>query len=165
VAGCDSEFKEMATKYNVGFIQRTRTSSLAETPQEIHTHLKDFGLVCHVNVCCPMLESETIYRAIEELESTKATSLFSVKESHEIIFNNSRKLVNADNIFNSKMRKVNYVGNNAIAIFNMSSFYQTGLYWTYQSNDPRLFVMRDEESVDIDTELDFQIAQYLYSRK
>ena len=165
VAGYERIFKEKAKQYNIGFIQRSRESALSEDSLIIHSHLNDLedDFVCQLNVCCPFVKAETVFKAIDLFSKnyTIMKSLFSVKESHELIFNNQKEHVNIDHIYNSKFRKPNFIGNNAILIYDRKFFLKTGKYWTYSENDPYLYVMSVEESIDIDTELDFKLAQFL----
>jgi len=163
LAGFESEFKDLAKKYEINFLQRTKESSLSEDPLIIHSHLENnFDYVCLLNPCCPMVKKSTILAAIETFNKLEVKSLFTVKESNELIFDSSEKVVNNDRVFNSKLRRPNYIGNNVLLIFNVQEFFKTGTYWSYTRDDPRLFIMNELESIDIDTELDFIIARTIY---
>lgn len=167
VAAHETEFKEIASKYNVRFAERSLKSALSEDTLEIHEYLKcmPYKSVCLVNVCCPLLKSESVYKAIKLFEKDdQIKSLFSVLKSHDLIFNNNKQLVNVDKVFNSKIRKANYIGTNAFLIFNIKTLFSTGSYWSYGLNDPYLFDTTKIESVDIDTNDDFIIAQTLYNQ-
>ncbi len=167
IAAHETEFKEIALQHNVRFAERSLQSALSENTLEIHEYLKcmPYKSVCLVNVCCPLLKSESVYKAIELFkEDDQIISLFSTLQSHDLIFDNSKKLINIDKVFNSKIRKPNYIGTNAFLIFNIKTLFSTGSYWNYGLNDPYLFNTTKTESTDIDTEEDFVIAQTLYNQ-
>lgn len=166
VAGFEKEFQEIAEKYQVSFIQRTKESAESEDPLIIHSHLKDmeFNYICQLNACCPFVTALTVYSAIDTFERLNVKTLFSVKESHELIFTSGGSLVNTDRVFNSKIRKPNYVGNNVIMIYRPDFFFNTGTYWSYVKDDPYLYVMDHSESTDIDTEFDFLVAQATFKK-
>jgi len=167
VAAHEPEFHDLATQYGVSFIQRTIESALAEDAQTIHQYQKQLpqGLVCHLNACCPFLTPDTVDDAIAVFLDQKPHSLFSVRKTHELIFDADQRNINQEIVFNSKLRQPNYIGNNAIMIYDKNVLFQTGAYWTYQENDPMLYVMSDEESIDVDTEFDFKVAQVLYESR
>jgi len=163
LAGHEQEFKDIAIKYSINFIQRTEESALSEDAITIHSHLKDkFGLICQLNPCCPLVKTSTIFDAIDSFAKLNAKSLFSVKETNDLVFNSDKMLINTDRVFNSKIRRPNYIGNNVIYIYDTNAFFSTGSYWAYEKDDPNLYVMSAIESIDIDTELDFKIAQTIY---
>lgn len=167
IAAHEPEFEVISKQFNVNFIQRTLHSALSEKTLEIHNYLLNlpYDHVCLVNVCCPLLKSETVKKAIDLFKSNpKILSMFSVTESHDIIFNSDQKLVNLDKVFNSKIRRSNFIGNNAFIIFNIKRLFRTGSYWDYKIDDPYLFKTSRIEAVDIDTVEDFAIAQILYER-
>lgn len=164
LASFEPEFKVLADKYHVNFLQRTQESSTSEETLIIHNYLKqlDNDYVCFLNPCCPLIKAETIDRAIDLFSKSDFKSLFSVKESHELIFNQDRKLINQDRVFNSKIRRPSFVGNNAILIFSPKTLFSTGSYWDYTENHPYLYEVSQHESFDIDTELDFVVAQAVW---
>jgi CMP-N-acetylneuraminic acid synthetase len=49
-----------------------------------------------------------------------------------------------------------------MVIVSRSFVSQNKTYWSYAKNDPFLFPMDHIESTDIDTELDFKIAEAIY---
>ena len=117
------------------------------------------------------IRSESIFKNnIEELYQLGAASIHpknKFNDFKEVIVRKKKlddlKLVNNDRVFNSKIRKPNFIGNNVLLIFEPDYFFKNGTYWSYQNkNDPMLWVMDHQESIDIDTELDFNQAQLLY---
>lgn len=167
IAAHEEEFKSIAEEYGINFAQRTLKSALSEEVLEIHNYLLDipYEYACLVNTCCPLLKAETVYEAIELFKTEdEILSVFSVTESHDIIFDTNQKLINSDKVFNSKIRKPNYIGNNAFIIFNISKLFKDGSYWAYEDKDPYLFKTSKIEAVDIDTIEDFLIAQTLYEK-
>lgn len=167
VAAYEPEFQDLAAKHGVSFIQRTLESALAEDAYTIHQYLHDIDevFVCHLNACCPFLKAKTVDDAIRTFLAKKPQSLFSVRETHELIFDSSHKNINTEIVFNSKLRKPNYIGNNSIMIYDKRVLFRDKVYWDYTEDNPYLYVMDAEESIDIDTELDFRIAQVLYESR
>ena len=167
IAAHEGIFNKIAELYGSRFIQRTKESSLSEDNKIIHNYLKDFpfDIICCVNVCCPLLKPETVFEAIKKFESSNFKSLFSVKRTSELIFDSTSKIVNSDNVFNSRERKTNYIGTNSILIYNKKKLLEAGLNWDYTENNPYLFKIDEIEGLDIDTELDFSIAKYVYAKQ
>lgn len=166
IAAHEDEFKKIADDHQIGFIQRTTKSICSEDAPEIHRYLLNlpYKNACLVNACCPLLKASSVQEAIETFQKNDVVSVFSVVESHNLIFDNNKKLINFDRVFNSKIRRPSYVGNNAFIIFEIEKLFKTGSYWDYKPNDPYLYKTSPIESVDIDTEEDFYIAQTLYEK-
>ena len=165
LAAYEEEFAVVARNYGINFIRRTQESAVSEDPLIIHNYLLPLkeSVVCFLNPCCPMVRASTVDAVIKTYRDLRPKSLFSVKESHELIFDRNHNLVNTDNVFNSKIREPNFIGNNAIMVFDKNTLFSEGSYWDYSNNNPYLFVMDTNESLDIDTELDFSIARSVWS--
>ena len=48
--------------------------------------------------------------------------------------------------------------------FNRERALKKHIPWSFQKDDPHLFVIDEEEAFDIDTELDFKIAEAIYNQ-
>ena len=165
LAGHESEFESYAIKYNTNFIQRNEESAQSEEAIVIHNYLKNYGFehICLLNPCCPFIKASTIFDTIKTFERMDIKSLFTVKKSFELIFDSDYKIVNQDRLLNSKIRNCHYIGNNVAYVFNVDYLFDNHSYWDYTKNNPYLYVMDETESVDIDTERDFKLAQLLWS--
>jgi CMP-N-acetylneuraminic acid synthetase len=63
---------------------------------------------------------------------------------------------------NTKMLKPVYKACSAFIIAHKSRILNENTYWSLTKDDPHIYAIDESEAVDIDTELDFQIAERLY---
>lgn len=162
------DFEPIAKRHGVNFLQRSRESALSEDGRVIQSYLKDFPTrqVCMVNVCTPLLRAETIDAAIAECERLSAPVMVPIIETKEIILSAEHHPVNPDaTLFNSKLRKPLYQIVNNFVIHTPTYTLEHGRYFeTYQPGHPAFFTIPYRETIDIDTEDQFIIAQVAYQR-
>lgn len=163
VAAHDEALQKVVSRFNLKVLPRTRESDTSEDVKEIWSFLRDSQMddykhICFLNACCPLIQPDTVDAAIRMCIENKYDALFSVKEVPELIFTQDGKRVETGLCFNSKFRQPLLMGTNSIIIFNPSTLYKTGGFWSDDEN-LCLYQVNELESYDIDTELDFIEAQ------
>jgi len=162
IAAHEDEFKEIADATGIGFIKRSKRSAMSEDATIIHEYLHDFKSykICMLSGCNPFLKASTTHKFIQERSSIPSAVM--VKRSVDVIMDAGGVVLNKDlHCFNSKTRQPFYIVANAGYIFEVAKFLNSGVFWDYKPNDPGLFEIDEIEAVDIDTELDFRIAQLM----
>ena len=166
LAACEHEFKDVADEYDIEFLQRTTKSAMSEHSYEILGYLREFSgqRVCLLSGCNPFLKAETVFEFISKSKNHKSFAM--VKDSVDVIFDCDNRIINKDiGCFNSKERKPNHIISNSGYVFDIDSFFTRGVIWDYTNDNPALFTIDCIEAVDIDTELDFAIAQAIAQHK
>ena len=113
----------------------------------------------------PLLKGETIRRAIEHFLAHQPTydSLFSVTRLQVRLWDSQARAVNHDPAVLLRTQDLPpvYEENSNLYIFTRASFEKAG---NRIGERPLMFEMDRLEAVDIDEEIDFQIAEFLYGK-
>lgn len=118
------------------------------------------------NPCLPLLSVATIRKAYDYLQQTNFRSYTAVIKTGDWIFDEEgHALTNSDptNVTTNKNRTF-FKGAHAFHIVNREYFSTTGHHWTFQPNDPHLIEIPEAESADVDTEMEFALAELLYEK-
>jgi CMP-N-acetylneuraminic acid synthetase len=119
------------------------------------------------NPCLPLLSVATIRRAFDYFQTTDHRSYTAVIKTGDWIFDSDgNALTNSDpaNVTTNKNRTF-YKGAHAFHIVKRSYFEETGQHWTFAPNDPHLIEIPEEEAADVDTEMEFALAELLYQKR
>jgi len=167
LAARDKPFEDIATKYNIEFLERDRSSVEGETLAEVYNFIESlpYEYICVVNVCTPLLKAETVDAAIQAFKNSDCYSLELIVETHDVLFDSTKRPVSTDAaIPNSKVRQALYYASNGLVIFSKERVVKTGKYFeSYEPGDPLLLPSSLLESLDIDTEEQFEIARACYA--
>ena len=117
-----------------------------------------------INPCHPLLSIETIKKAVIEFQKFNYNSYTSVIKTQDWIFNDegyavtnkSPKMLSTDH--SPKYFKVAH----AFHIINKEYFLTNNQVWTLEKNDPYLLEIPEEESYDVNTKKEFEIAESAY---
>lgn len=168
IAAHEPMFADIAQQYGIGFIERDLRSALGETAKDVLSYVKDIPTpyACTVNVCSPFMRAETVDAAVAEFRKSTCETMIPAIETHDIFFFDDLLPVNRDaHIFNSKFRKPLYQIANGFVIYTKTNILEKHTYFTeYKVRDPLLFPITLKETLDIDTEEQFQILQSFYAR-
>jgi CMP-N-acetylneuraminic acid synthetase len=171
VAAHETEFLRAAANRGFRLIERSAESVTSEQPREIHRYMETMteSHILFVNACNPLLRHESIARAIDifdrSIASGTAHGVFSVQQCTKIVFDQERRRVHSGReMYNSKLRPPCYLGADALALFPRQRFLETGQLWTFSPGDPEFIVLDDVESIDVNTELDFEFAERVTER-
>jgi len=139
---------------------------------ETQSYLKDYEeeWVLNVNGCFPFLKINTIEEiASFYMKNNHIHSITCVKErynhfweidSHKPI-NNKNATVLSTSLLPPVLENVNH-----ILIYNKNYMFEHECYWDYTDNNPYLYIVtNNEETLDIDTKMEFDICEGLYKEK
>jgi CMP-N-acetylneuraminic acid synthetase len=172
VAAHDAEFLAMAATRGFRVIRRSRESVTSEDPRVIHAYMREMreSHILFVNACNPLLRVDSIAAAVTLFENRivpgTAHGAFSVKRCSHIVFDQQQRRVSASpDGYNSKFRPPCYLGADALVLFPRERFLETGQLWTFTPGDPEFLMFDEIESLDVNTELDFEIAETVFQRR
>lgn len=177
------EIAEIAKKYGaeVPFIRPYNLAGDTSGAVDVYLHAVSF-LESHMGVrinqfvvllpTAPMRTEKHINDAVELFNLEKPDSLISMKEADTppawyFEMDDKKRVKNADFdssdvMSNRQANRKFYVPNGAIYILNHEMLERER---TYYSNKTIAYVMDPIDSIDIDTQMDFDFAEYLMSRK
>lgn len=150
----------------VRLIRRSHASALGEDGPTIYDflHQVEEPIIATINACCPFLRMKTYDRAVRSFVAGGYRSLMPVVETREWYFDESGRALNPPDpsVINSKMLSPVYRATHPFTIYYRDEFLKDYRVWHFQPGDPHLFPVSDEEGIDIDTELQFEMADALY---
>jgi CMP-N-acetylneuraminic acid synthetase len=167
-AGYDNIFKEKCEDYNIDFIQRTEASSNSEVAKEIYNFLHDvdYKYLLMVNACIPFLKLETIKNFTSKCDDLKKPA-FAVFNKNNYFMSSKEEPYN----FNKEIKTINtkYVEPvkefaHIFYFFEREHFLKNDWYWNWNEVN-YIDVPHGIESLDIDTEEDFEMARLLWENK
>jgi CMP-N-acetylneuraminic acid synthetase len=119
-----------------------------------------------LNPCHPLLSLDTLRRALDHVIETKHNSYTSVIPTTDWVFDEQGNPVthtSATTLSTAHSQKFFKVAH-AFHIIRKAFFLQDYQYWTLTRNDPALIQIPEEESYDVNTPMEFDIAEAAYRR-
>jgi CMP-N-acetylneuraminic acid synthetase len=119
------------------------------------------------NPCQPCVTVKTIRRAYEYFQVTDHLAYAAAVPTGDWVFDpDGRPVTNTDpkNLttdVDRRFRKATH----AFYIVDKRRYRDRGYMWTFTKDDPHLIEMPEDEAVDVDTELDFQIAEMIWRQR
>ena len=174
IAVAEEELMEKAKKYKNVKILKRKKESVAPGPHHPLVTFEHYTRVPTeyffvINSCSVFLSLETIRSAYDIFQKTNFRSYMSAVETRDWIFDqdgNPITHVDPDTYQNTSDGKIFFRATHAFYIANRDYFSQNnGKLWNLKVNDPYLIPMPIEESLDIDTDFDFNVSQSLYMNK
>ena len=174
LAVAENELMEKAKKYKNVKILKRKKESVAPGP---HLPLVTFEHYTRVpteyffvmNSCSVFLTLYTIKSAYDIFQQTNYRAYMSSVETRDWIFDQDGKPIthtDPDAYQNTSNGRIFFRATHAFYIANRDYFSQNnGKLWNLKINDPYLIPMPIEESLDIDSDFDFEISQSLYMNK
>lgn len=174
LAVAEDELACKAEKYPNIEVLRRREESVAPGPHHpliTFEHYKrvptEYFFV--INPCSAFLSRETIKMAYDVFQKTNFSSYIAVEKTRDWIFSSEGEALthrNPTGFQNTSDGEYFLRATHAFYIANRDYFSShDGQLWTLQKDAPHLIAMPSEEAVDVDTDLDFDISEYLYSKK
>lgn len=126
-----------------------------------------------VSACNPMLNADTIDRAIEFFQNNDIDSLFSVVKRPNFFFDKNSEVLNPfhgskEYFYGLDTRLIEPVYEAAHSIYMFKTEYfrksKDCARWSFTKNDPYLFEIPTEEAFDIDYQWQFDLAEAAYIR-
>jgi CMP-N-acetylneuraminic acid synthetase len=174
LAVAEPELKERARRHdNVEILER-RAEAVVRGPHPVMVTFEHYTripteYIFVINPCSAFLSPATIRRAFDLVQSTEHLSYLAVIPTREWVFDaEGRPLTHKDPraLQNTNSGSAHYKASQAFYVINRDRFLETGgLLWTLTPGDPRLVEMPSEEAHDVDTELEFDFASFLYARQ
>lgn len=165
-------FFDKAAKYpNVRIYERSAASiEKGHAPLKIrYEHFYDIktDFVLFMNPCHPLLSIETLKSAVDIVRENQFNSFTSVIPSNDWIFDAEGNPITHKNPTKTGTNQTSPMTKAAHAFhfYRPENIEKYGYHWTLTKNDPALIEIPVEESIDIDTELDFVIAELYYKHK
>lgn len=168
LAAYEGELLECAKRFkDVKIIKRNKESAYGEDFATVLNYITEIEeeFIININSCCPFFTVETLDKAVKFFKEHNHSSMIAVYPTYGWYFNEGGLLINDDENAikaNSKMLKPIYKHSCAFVLFDKARALKEQKYWSFKKDDPHLFVIDEEEAFDIDTELDFKIAEVLY---
>ena len=170
-AAAEEELKERAaSRPNITLLER---DSAAVAPG-YNDHRKVFAHFAHIqldyimwlNPCHPLISRDTLLRATEHVKNTGHNSYTSVVETTEWIFDSAgTPLTNTQaSMLSTAHSPKFYKAAHAFHVISKSYFMETYQYWTMTQNDPCLIEIPEHENFDVNTPIEFEIAEAAYRR-
>jgi len=163
--GEESFYKILKNYKTIKLIKRNKKSVNADAIEDVFNYLKDVKeeTICFVNACAPLLNHETLSDALQKFIDQNLTSLTSVLEKKTWYFDEKLKPINDNSACNTKVLSSFFECTHNFHIFNKKYFIKNKKYWNNQKNDPYLYSVNLLESLDIDTEEEFNQVEKIYS--
>jgi len=121
-----------------------------------------------MNPCSSFLSIETIKRAYEVFQNTSYNSYISVEKSRDWYFAETGEALThkkSSALQNTSDGDFYFRATHSFYIANKNFFLENqGMLWTLTQNDPFLIEIPSIEGIDVDTDTDFEISEFLYSK-
>lgn len=118
------------------------------------------------NPCLPCVTMETVRRAFDYFQATDYSSYTAAVPTGDWIFApDGEPVTNRDpgNVTTNLNRSF-HKATHAFHIVNRRRFAEEGRFWTLTKDDPHLVVMPEDEAVDVDTAMEFELAETMWRR-
>ena len=117
-----------------------------------------------INPCHPLLGINTIENACNIFDKHDFNSYTSVIKTQDWIFNNKGEAVTnkSPEMLSTDHSEKFYKVAHAFHIINKEFFLESNQVWTLRRNDPYLIEIPEDESYDVNTKKEFQIAEAAY---
>lgn len=171
----DPEIKSIGEKLGVKIYNRTLESTIEPVTMDVfYKYLHDLNLdyVLEVNACNPLLDPETLNRALETFHNNDYQSLFSVVKRKNFYFREDGSMLNGFlgdpkyiPTLETKLVEPIYEAGHCIYIWKADRVKTQGIRWDLKPNDPYLFEIPPEEAFDIDYPWQFDLAEQMYIKK
>lgn len=167
IVNTDSEEAiEIAQKAGVSFHRREPYYASSKcSNSEFHHYLAkvtDSENILIAQVTAPLITRESYEKAIEIFYEKDCDSLMSVKVLKEFIWYNGKPLnYSLDNLPNSQDLPEYLVPTFGLVVVNRNAMLESR---SYIGKNPFFYKVTQMEAIDIDTELDFEFAEFMYQK-
>jgi CMP-N-acetylneuraminic acid synthetase len=136
--------------------------------QKISEHCRriEADYIFWLNPCAPLLSIDTIRSACDQVLATRYNSYTSVVETRDWIFDQEGlPVTNVDPamISTAHSKKFFRVAH-SFHVMNKEFFLKSFVPWTFTKHDPELIQIPEEETFDVNTPVEFEVAQAAYLR-
>lgn len=165
-AGYEPVFREMCSKHNIPFVQRSQNSALVDEPAaEIYNFIasQPYEYMLHVNACIPFLKISSIVNFLESCATYRKPCFGVLRKTNYFTFTDGKPInwgvdlgtINTKNV--SPVHEFAHV----FYFFERNYFVEHGWFWDWR--DVRFVeIPGGLETFDIDDEEEFLIAETLW---
>ena len=129
-----------------------------------HYKLVQSDYIMWINPCHPLLSYSTLRTAVQRVKESQHNSYTSVVPTTDWIFTDSGTPVTntSSTTLSSGHSESYYKVAHAFHVIRKEFFLQNYQYWSLGLNDPSLITIPEEENFDVNTPLEFSIAESAY---
>ena len=164
----DPPLIEIGKKYNCTIIHRTKESAFSDDFPTVFNYISEIPEknIMFINPCCPLLTLNTVEGAISYFNEKHPISVTSVITEHQFYYHLNGKPINFLDPTSPCTKSVQpvYKVAHCFHIFPKKRFAEKFCYWTHEKNDPYFYEISPSEAIDIDTELEFEMAESFYKK-
>lgn len=119
------------------------------------------------NPCLPFVTVDTVRRAVDYFQETNFRTYTSVIKTGDWVFDSDgNPVTNTDpNNLTTNKNVQFYKAAHAFHIVNKEFFCTQGYHWTFTKDDPHMIHIAEEEAIDVDTPIEFEVAEALYLKR
>jgi CMP-N-acetylneuraminic acid synthetase len=172
LAVAEAELSAMAGNYpNVEILHREREAvQRGVNPQSVtfaHYLQIPSEYIFAFNPCLPCVSVDTIRKAFDYFQSTEHPSYMAAMPTGDWVFDaDGEPVTNADpaNLTTNQNRSFRKA-THAFYIVNKRRYAELGRMWSFRRNDPHLILMPEDEAIDVDTEIEFSLAEMVWQER
>ena len=167
IINTDSDYAiELAKKNNISYHKREPYYASSEcTNSEYHEYLAkvtNSDNILITQVTAPLIKLDTYIEAIDIFNNINCNSLMSIKTIKEYLWYKNKPInYKLDYAPNSQDLPEYFSPTFGVVIVNKESMLKSK---NFICDNPHFYKISDVESIDIDTPLDFEFAEYLYKK-
>ena len=167
IINTDSEYAiELAKKHNIKYHKREPYYASSEcTNSEYHEYLAkvtDAENILVTQVTAPLIKLDTFIEAIDIYSNVNCNSLMSTKRIQEYLWYKNKPLnYKLDYAPNSQDLPNYFAPTFGVIIVNKEAMLKSK---NFICDKPYFYELNPRESIDIDTELDFEFAEFLFKK-
>ena len=171
VAAHEPEFEDIAARYpGIVYVHRSARSAAGEDLESIYDFLGEIeeDYITTINTCFPFLTLATFDAGVRYYREHLFPSMIAAYEAPGWYFSGEdRRLLTpiAAESINSKELKPFLRASHAIFCWQKRRVVEDKRIWTLTPEDPHLYPISAEECIDIDSELEFEMAEALFVRR
>ena len=166
----EPELREICEKHEINIFHRSKHSALSEgTPMTDMFEWWDklpYKYIIMVNACCPFLEIKTIDNFVEAYMDNDSRGMFGVIAKKNYFWNKEGDslLPLKEAVMNTKTADVVYEAAHCLYAGSMSDIGKGIWMGNFTKDDPKLFTVPEEETLDIDYQWQFEMCETLYKQ-
>jgi CMP-N-acetylneuraminic acid synthetase len=165
----DEELKDIAKEYPVNIFHRSKesVSESTETKVVLEWGCKlPYKWFVILNPCSPLLSINTIESFVKHFLQSPYPSLFSVHETKNFYWNSNQQMITPfPGALDTKLVETTYSGAHVLYAGANEDIANNVYLGDFTPNYPELYVVDEKETLDIDYEWQFKIAEQLYKLK
>ena len=177
VAVGEQKLIDIVKKYDINIFNRTHKSCNSEGKdirdllEWCYDFSKKYKYYLWINPCQPFLSIKIIEDMITTFIKSNNKSMITTKKIKDYFWNSDKSLnknnfqINNNLVFNTKFVKETYQASHSMYIGLLEDLCKGIWLGTFKRDDPELFFVDEEETLDIDYEWEFDMCEAYYKSK